>query len=167
MKRQVAAALACAVTLLAIVVVLAVERKGHTETISSQAAVINELEWMVAEAEEKLYAQPKLKAEFGITVTSYTSIPILTDSRPWETATGDTCSNQTLALSRDLLENYTEGAEFAYGDTVWIVLGPYIVEDTTNERHSHRADLWLPAFASAVNFGIHRNCALLRREING
>lgn len=119
-------------------------------------AAFDELETL-----KKVSPQPKFQTEFGMTITSYTSLRRLTDDTPWITASGTTCSPRTLAVSRDLLQGYTENAPFAYGDTAYIVIGPYIIEDTMARRKNKCADIWMPTLEAAETFGIERNAALL------
>lgn len=122
------------------------------EIIRIQNELIQELE---------LKTIPEFQFEPCITVTAYTSLARLTDKTPWITASGEKCSPRTLAVSRDLLSNYTVGAKFAYGDTAYIILGPYRIEDTMNKRKKNCVDIWMPSLACAESFGIEKDAILV------
>jgi 3D (Asp-Asp-Asp) domain-containing protein len=97
-----------------------------------------------------------------LVVTGYTSCPRETDSTPFVTASMTRVRTGCLALSRDLLRTFTEGAPFDFGD--WVVLpgiGIFIVEDTMNVRWKNRADIWFPNRRQALSWG--RRKALIAR----
>jgi 3D (Asp-Asp-Asp) domain-containing protein len=100
----------------------------------------------------------------GITITSYTSIESLTDSTPNTTASGKHTSNGTIALSRDMLLDYASSANISFGDTIYVVIGPYRVEDTMNRRKTKCADVWSPSLHVAKVFGKHFNCKIMKRR---
>jgi len=134
------------------------------QLLQPQVIRIEQLEKELAEAhsyiihlEQLQRNQPTFRKEFDITVTSYTSLSGLTDSTPWTTASGTTCSPKTLAISQDLLQEYTGGAAFAYGDTAYLIFGPYIIEDTMAKRKKRCADVWTPSLECARSFGIERD----------
>lgn len=93
-----------------------------------------------------------------VTVTGYTSDPAQTDDTPFLTATCDPTRPGTLALSRDLLRTFTEGAPYDFGDRVLLPgMGIYVVEDTMHPRWRRRADIWFHDNETARQWG--------RREI--
>ena len=58
-------------------------------------------------------------------------------------------------LSRDLLNCYTPGAPFSFGDVVHVSgVGDFIVEDTMNARWDNRVDVWFPDRMEALRFGV-------------
>ncbi|MFN0150643.1 MAG: 3D domain-containing protein [bacterium] len=92
-----------------------------------------------------------------VTMTAYSSDVAQTDADPHITATGTTVRPGVIALSRDLLRDYTPGAPFRYGDRVFIEgHGEFIVEDTMHPRWTHRVDLWSESREEAVQFGRRR-----------
>lgn len=93
----------------------------------------------------------------NLIVTGYTSCPRETDSTPYITASMTRVRPGCLALSRDLLRTFTEGAPFDFGD--WVVLpgvGIFIVEDTMNARWRQRADIWFQHKRQARHWGRRR-----------
>jgi 3D (Asp-Asp-Asp) domain-containing protein len=89
-----------------------------------------------------------------VTVTGYTSCPSQTDDTPNITATLAPTRPGTLALSRDLLRTFTEGAPFDFGDRVLIPgMGIYVVEDTMHPRWQRRGDIWFHDTATARRWG--------------
>lgn len=116
---------------------------------------------MKEESEKPVY---EVKVVPDITVTSYTSLERLTDSTPNITATGKECSLETIALSRELISRYHASAPYDYGDEVFILLGPYNIEDTTNKRFNRRADIWLSSLDESLVFGLHKNATIFSIE---
>jgi 3D (Asp-Asp-Asp) domain-containing protein len=89
-----------------------------------------------------------------VTVTGYTSCPSQTDDTPEITATLQPTRPGTLALSRDLLRTFTDGAPFDFGDRVLIPgMGIYVVEDTMHSRWRLRADIWFHDSETARRWG--------------
>jgi 3D (Asp-Asp-Asp) domain-containing protein len=92
-----------------------------------------------------------------VTMTSYSSTVGQTDEDPFTTACGTTPRPGIIALSRDLLREYTPGAPFRYGDRVFIDgHGEFIVEDTMHPRWTRRVDLWAQNDVDAMHFGRRR-----------
>lgn len=114
--------------------------------------------------DDSIFLQTNLELHDGITVTSYTSIENLTDSNPTVTASGKQTKNKIIAISRDMLSEYTHDATISFGDTVYVVIGPYIVEDTMNRRKILCADVWSPSLHVAKVFGKQFNCKLIKRR---
>lgn len=97
---------------------------------------------------DRLFAVP-------VTVTAYTSRVCETDSTPHVTASNTWVRPGLIALSRDLLDDYTPGAPFRFGDLVEIEgLGVFRVEDTMAPRAERRADIWFGDLAAAKTFGV-------------
>jgi 3D (Asp-Asp-Asp) domain-containing protein len=89
-----------------------------------------------------------------VTCTAYSSTPDQTDSTPFQTASMQTVQRGFIALSRDLLRRYTDGAPFDFGDHVEVVgVGVFRVEDTMHRRWRRRADLWVRSRAEARLWG--------------
>jgi len=102
------------------------------------------------------YPDPLLEG-VPVTMTAYSSEIGQTDEDPHVTATGSTARSGVIALSRDLLREYTPGAPFRYGDRVFIEgHGEFIVEDTMHPRWTRRVDLWSASREEAVHFGRRR-----------
>jgi len=88
----------------------------------------------------------------------YTASANETDSRPYETFDQSIISPAKLnsgelrwvALSRDLLQEFTPGAPYKAGDTITIVCnkwrfsGKFIVKDTMNKRWKNKVDFLKP-----------------------
>lgn len=92
--------------------------------------------------------------EIRVTVTGYSSTPGQTDSTPFTTASMTRVRRGVLALSRDLLREFTPGAPFGYGDVVEIKgVGRFHVEDTMNSRYRKRADIWFESSSAARAWG--------------
>jgi 3D (Asp-Asp-Asp) domain-containing protein len=86
--------------------------------------------------------------------TGYSSAHDETDASPWITATETHTRPGVIALSRDLLQTFTEDAPFDYGDVVLVAgVGVFRVEDTMNARWTGRADIWFPTKAKARRWG--------------
>lgn len=93
----------------------------------------------------------------AVTVTAYSSEPKQTDENPFITATGRHVKPGIIALSRDLLESFTPGAPFRYGDRVWLDgIGEFVIDDTMNHRWTRRADIWFTSTEHAWKFGRRR-----------
>jgi 3D (Asp-Asp-Asp) domain-containing protein len=89
-----------------------------------------------------------------VTVTGYTSSLGAEGGNGPMTATSRTPRPGTIALSRDLLRNFTAGAPFGFGDRVVVPgMGVYVVEDTMHPRWTHKADIWFGDGAAAREWG--------------
>lgn len=90
-----------------------------------------------------------------VEATGYSSSVFETDNTPFITATNTTTRNGILALSRDLLREFTPGAPFSFGDRVHVSgLGDFLVEDVMNARWTQRVDVWFPSRSEAIHFGL-------------
>lgn len=97
-----------------------------------------------------------------VACTAYTSCVCETDSTPDLTASLTAPDKGTIALSRDLLAEFTPGAPFRFGDRVELIgVGVFRVEDTMAPRWHRRADIWLPTWEEASTWG--RRTVLLAR----
>jgi 3D (Asp-Asp-Asp) domain-containing protein len=92
-----------------------------------------------------------------VTVTGYSSTPDQTDDTPFITAANTPVRPGVLALSRDLLQEFTPGAPFRFGDRVELEgIGVFTVEDTMHPRYQKRADIWFTSRESAQHWGRQR-----------
>jgi 3D (Asp-Asp-Asp) domain-containing protein len=92
-----------------------------------------------------------------VVVSGYTSRIAETDSTPFVTASNTTTRKGVIALSRDLLANYTKGAPFKFGDVIHLSgIGDFIVEDAMAGRWERRADIWFESLDDARHFGRRR-----------
>lgn len=90
-----------------------------------------------------------------VSVTAYTSAAAQTDDSPTITASNTRVSEKTVAISRDLLREFTPGAPFSYGDKILIPgVGIYRVEDTMNGRWRKKIDLWFASKEDARHWGV-------------
>jgi len=90
----------------------------------------------------------------SVTVSGYTSRTCETDSTPNVTASMTSTRRGVIALSRDLIRRYSPGAPFEFGDVVHLAgIGDFVVEDSMNERWTHRADIWFDTVTEARHFG--------------
>jgi 3D (Asp-Asp-Asp) domain-containing protein len=89
-----------------------------------------------------------------VTVTGYTSAKASASGDSPMTAVSRQPRPGTIALSRDLLRNFTAGAPFSFGDRVVVPgMGVYVVEDTMHPRWTHKADIWFSDQATARSWG--------------
>jgi 3D (Asp-Asp-Asp) domain-containing protein len=99
---------------------------------------------------------------YPVTISAYTSLPHLTDSTPWLTASLTRTRVEyylnkpyhVVALSRDLAKRIPFGtrvAIFCNGKTYY-----GIAEDLMHKRWQMRVDIWFPSLQAARNFGICR-----------
>jgi len=109
---------------------------------------------------------PRKIFRIPITVTGYSSTADQTDSTPYITASNTRVRSGILALSRDLLREFTPGAPFGYGDRLEIEgVGSFVVEDTMNPRYTRRADIWFSTRTAAKRWGVrHLTVAGLSRQ---
>ncbi len=96
---------------------------------------------------------PRL-ATVVVTITGYGSVEAQTDDTPHITAANTRTREGVIALSQDLLREFTPGAPFAFHDVVEIPgVGRFSVEDTMHPRWTHRADIWFPTREEAISWG--------------
>jgi 3D (Asp-Asp-Asp) domain-containing protein len=100
---------------------------------------------------------PRQLFRIPVTVTAYSSTTDQTDSTPFVTASNTRVRRGIIALSRDLLREFTPGAPFGYGDQVELEgQGRFVVEDTMHPRFDKRVDIWFPNRAAARRWGVQR-----------
>lgn len=103
---------------------------------------------------EKADASRSGLATVRVTITGYSSSAGETDSSPGLTAANTRVRHGVMALSQDLLREFTPGAPFGFHDRVEIPgLGQFMVEDTMHPRWTRRADLWFPSRSMALQWG--------------
>lgn len=99
-------------------------------------------------------AFPRRLFSFPVTVTGYSSTPDQTDDTPFVTASNTRVRRGIIAMSRDLLREFTPGAPFSYGDKVQLEgVGVFTVEDTMHPRFDKRVDIWFSSRAAARQWG--------------
>ena len=122
-------------------------------------------EWFLSQPIEVRSAATRTAVEYPdplligipVTMTSYSSTVSQTDEDPFTTAMGTTPRPGVIALSRDLLREFTPGAPFRFGDRVFIDgHGEFVVEDTMHQRWTRRVDLWAQNDVDAIHFGRRR-----------
>jgi len=97
---------------------------------------------------------PRHLFRIPVTVTGYSSCIGETDDSPLVTASNTTVRRGIIALSRDLLREFTPGAPFGFGDLVELEgAGVFRVEDTMAQRHRRRVDIWFSSKAAATRWG--------------
>ena len=101
---------------------------------------------------------------YVIDLSAYNSEPNQTDSTPWTTASGKSCKLGVIALSRDLLSEYTEGAPFSFGDKILVIkiYGIFDVEDTMHKRKNMQGDIWKMERKDAYKFGIDEGVIIIK-----
>jgi 3D (Asp-Asp-Asp) domain-containing protein len=88
------------------------------------------------------------------TVTGYSSSVRETGSTLGVTAAGTPARHGVIALSQDLLREYTPGAPFTFHDRVEIPgVGSFSIEDTMHPRWTRRADIWFSSREEALRWG--------------
>ena len=93
-------------------------------------------------------------AAYQVTVTGYSSSIHETDDSPGLTASNTAARAGVIALSQDLLREFTPGAPFSFDDRVEIPgLGQFQVEDTMHPRWTRRADVWFGSRSEAIDWG--------------
>lgn len=101
---------------------------------------------------EEVYKEDYLS--LVVTITGYSSCPSQTDNTPGITATNTRARAGVIALSQDLLREFTPGAPFSFHDRVEIPgLGQFMVEDTMHRRWRRRADIWFGSRSEAMRWG--------------
>lgn len=110
--------------------------------------------------EPDVFPEPKGNPGHGkagslhVTVTGYSSCSSETDDSPGLTAANTRTRTGIIALSQDMLREFTPGAPFSFHDRVEIPgLGQFMVEDTMHPRWARRADIWFPSKAAAMQWG--------------
>lgn len=94
------------------------------------------------------------KVYVRVLATGYSSSFAETDTTPFVTAANTPTRPGTLAVSRDLLRQYTPAAPFSFGDRVHVHgVGEFLVEDSMNARWLNRIDIWFPSQEEALRFG--------------
>jgi 3D (Asp-Asp-Asp) domain-containing protein len=110
---------------------------------------------LVLESGNTLYTGDKVYVK--VLATGYSSTVAETDTTPFITAANTPPRPGVLALSQDLLREYTPGAPFSFGDRVHVYgVGYFLVEDSMNSRWTNRIDIWFPSRDEAVRFGIRQ-----------
>ena len=101
---------------------------------------------------------------YVIDLSAYNSEPNQTDSTPWTTASGKSCKPGVIALSRDLLSEYTEGAPFSFGDKIMVIkmYGIFDVEDTMHKRKKMQGDVWKMERKDAYKFGVDEGVIIFK-----
>ena len=88
------------------------------------------------------------------TVTGYSSSVRETGSTLGLTAAGTPARHGVIALSQDLLREYTPGAPFTFHDRLVIPgIGSFSIEDTMHPRWTRRADIWFSSREEALRWG--------------
>jgi 3D (Asp-Asp-Asp) domain-containing protein len=109
-----------------------------------------------------------------IQVTAYTSEAGQTDESPHLTATNRSPEAGHLAMSRDLLRDFSAGAPFGFGDRVLIPgVGVFEVTDTMHPRWKRKADIWVASMQAARSWGrrtvfvtrVSRDAPMLARRV--
>ena len=121
---------------------------------------------LVIDSGNALYAGNKVYVK--VSASGYSSSVAETDTTPFVTAANTATRLGVLAMSRDLLSEYTPGAPFSFGDRAHIAgLGDFLVEDVMSARWTNRIDVWFPTREQAVRFGL-RDVVLSRTldEVN-
>jgi 3D (Asp-Asp-Asp) domain-containing protein len=153
------------ISLCAAVALLVAGWKLHPPPGSAQT--LRQPAWSLAPLNDAA-AQARMRKlfELEVTVTGYSSTLDQTDDTPFITASNTRVRRGIIALSRDLLREFTPGAPFSYGDTVQVHgVGSFQVEDTMNGRFTKRADIWFESRAQARKWGKRRH--LLVRNVWG
>jgi len=108
---------------------------------------------LVVESGNTLYSSNRVYVK--VLATGYSSSIAETDSTPFITAANTPARPGVLAVSQNLLREYTPGAPFSFGDHVKVYgVGDFIVEDSMNARWSNRVDVWFADRYDAVRFGL-------------
>lgn len=101
----------------------------------------------------RVHVPPDRVHSVAVMCTAYTSRECETDSTPFITASNTRVAPGLVALSRDMLREYTPGAPFQFGDLVVIDGRAYRVEDTMAPRFTRRADIWHHDLRAAREYG--------------
>lgn len=100
----------------------------------------------------------------SVTITSYRSVPEQTDSSPFITSIGEHVHPHGIAVSRDLLKRW--GGPLDYGDMVYVEgFGFKTINDTMNERHRGRIDLWVATYEEEKRINVKRGKIWLVKPI--
>jgi 3D (Asp-Asp-Asp) domain-containing protein len=118
---------------------------------------------LVLESGNTLYTGDKVYVK--VLASGYSSTIAQCDSTPFITAANTPPRPGVLAVSQDLLREYTPGAPFAFGDRVHVYgVGYFLIEDSMNPRWTNRVDIWFPSRNEAVRFGLRE--AVLSRTMD-
>ena len=108
---------------------------------------------LVLESGNTLFSSNRVYVK--VLATGYSSSIAETDSTPFVTAANTPSRPGVLAVSQNLLREYTPGAPFSFGDRVKVYgVGDFIVEDSMNPRWTNRVDIWFADRDDAVRFGL-------------
>jgi len=108
---------------------------------------------LVLETGNTLYSSNRVYVK--VLASGYSSTIAETDSTPFVTAANTSSRPGVLAVSQNLLREYTPGAPFAFGDRVKIYgVGDFVVEDCMNPRWTNRVDIWFASRDEAIRFGL-------------
>lgn len=108
---------------------------------------------LVLETGNTLYSSNRVYVK--VLASGYSSSIAETDSTPFITAANTASRPGVLAISQNLLREYTPGAPFSFGDRVKIYgVGDFIVEDCMNPRWTNRVDIWFANRDDAIRFGL-------------
>jgi len=108
---------------------------------------------LVIDSGNTLYAGNKVYVK--VSASGYSSSVAETDATPFTTAANTPTRLGVLAISRDLLNEYTPGAPFSFGDRAHISgVGEFLVEDAMSARWTNRIDVWFPTREQAIHFGL-------------
>lgn len=105
-----------------------------------------------------------------MTITAYSPSKCQTQGDPfemaWKRVTIESLHQlHYVAVSRDLLKRFTEGAPLELGDSIFI---EFIVADVMNERWDNRADIFFRNKESARLFGTQkRRVIIVKSSIRG
>jgi len=97
-------------------------------------------------------------------ISAYSPSPHITDSTPFEMASGKVASPQSLerieyvALSRDLFTEYN----IKYGDKIWI---SFTVEDKMGPKARRGVDLFMRSIELARKFGRQSRTIIIERRV--
>ena len=143
------------------VMIMLMHPNGQTvaRVIANRAPNSGRYIWMRADSAPGDYL-----IDVKVLATAYSSSVWETDSTPTVTAANTLTRPGTLAVSRDLLCEFTPGAPFSFGDRVHVHgIGEFLVEDVMNARWDNRIDIWFPSREEALWFG--RRPAVLSRAL--
>jgi 3D (Asp-Asp-Asp) domain-containing protein len=131
----------------------AVETTYLETTVRDLLGEQSRLATLVLETGNTLYSSNRVFVK--VFATGYSSSIAETDSTPFVTAANTPSRPGVLAVSQNLLREYTPGAPFSFGDRVKIYgVGDFVVEDCMNHRWTNRVDIWFASRDEAIRFGL-------------
>jgi 3D (Asp-Asp-Asp) domain-containing protein len=131
----------------------ATETKYLESTVRGLLDEQSRLANLVLDSGNTLYSSNRVFVK--VLATGYTSSIAETDSTPFVTAANTPSRPGVLAVSQNLLREYTPGAPFSFGDRIKVYgVGDFIVEDSMNPRWTNRIDVWFADREDAVRFGL-------------